>query len=132
MIGWIALARRFWPIILGVVMLSILAFGILKAVRVGEELATLRAENAALRDHVELLAANEVAAEHGGQRLCQFRLADADLSLEQQRLAELHGQQEGRGEAAVGDVPLLSQLLDQGGDGQVLEGCRHGLSDPLR
>ena len=53
------------------------------------------------------LQTNQVAAQGGGQRLGDFRLADAGLPFKQQRSLEFESKIRRRRETAIGDVELL-------------------------
>ena len=65
------------------------------------------------------LQADEVGAQATRQHLGHLRLANASLTLEQERALQLQRQIDGGGEAAVGNVELFSeellQLLDGAG-----------------
>ena len=66
------------------------------------------------------LQADQARALRRGQRARDLGLADARLALEQQRLLERRGEEDGRGQAPVGEVALAGQsLLDirDGGEG---------------
>ena len=52
------------------------------------------------------LQPDQPGARRRGQRLGHLRLADPGLALEQQRLLELRGEEDGGGQRAVGEVVL--------------------------
>src|SRR5207302_1846292 len=56
------------------------------------------------------LEANQTRAEGRGEDLCQFRLADAGLALEQQRPAKLESQEDGCREGPIADVVVASKV----------------------
>ena len=57
-------------------------------------------------DALVALQADQLGAQHPGERPADLGLADARLTLEQQRPAHREGEVEGHGEAAVGQVRL--------------------------
>jgi hypothetical protein len=62
-------------------------------------------------DPLVALQADEPRADRAGQRLGDLRLADPRLALDEQRLAELGGEEDRRGERPVGEVALASERL---------------------
>jgi hypothetical protein len=62
-------------------------------------------------DALVALQADQPRAGGRGQRLGDLGLPDARLALDQQRLAELGGEEDRRGQRAVGEVALLAQRL---------------------
>jgi hypothetical protein len=62
-------------------------------------------------DALVALQADQPRAGGGGQRLGDLGLADARLALDQQRLAQLGGQEDRGGQCAVGEVALLRKRL---------------------
>jgi hypothetical protein len=62
-------------------------------------------------DPLVTLQADEPGADRAGQRLGDLGLADARLPLDEQRLAELGGEEDGRGQRPVGEVALASERL---------------------
>jgi hypothetical protein len=62
-------------------------------------------------DALVALQADQARAGRAGQRLGHLRLAHARLALDEQRLAQLAGQEHRGGQGAVGEVPLLAQGL---------------------
>jgi hypothetical protein len=62
-------------------------------------------------DALVALQADEARAGRLGERLGHLGLAHARLALDEQRLAELAGQEHGRGQGAIGEVALLAQRL---------------------
>src|SRR5487761_346877 len=64
-------------------------------------------------DALVALQADQAGAQHIGHDLGRLRLADAGLALDEQRLFELEGQEDGGREPAVADVaPLAQARLD--------------------
>jgi hypothetical protein len=57
------------------------------------------------------LQADEPRAGGGGQRLGDLGLANARLALDQQRLAQLGGEEDRRAQGAIGEVALLRERL---------------------
>jgi hypothetical protein len=62
-------------------------------------------------DALVALQPDEPRAGGRGQRLGHLGLADAGLALDQQRLAELAGQEDRGGQGAVGEVALRGERL---------------------
>jgi hypothetical protein len=62
-------------------------------------------------DALMALQADEPRADRAGQRLGDLGLADAGLSLDEQRLAELGGEEDRRGQCPVGEVALAGERL---------------------
>jgi hypothetical protein len=62
-------------------------------------------------DALVALQADEPRARGGGERLRDLRLADTCLALDEQRLAQLGGQEDGGGQRAIGEVALLRKRL---------------------
>jgi hypothetical protein len=62
-------------------------------------------------DALVALQADEPRAGGGGQRLGHLGLAHAGLALDQQRLAQLGGQEHRGGQRAVGEVALVGERL---------------------
>src|SRR4051794_26552064 len=62
-------------------------------------------------DALVALEADQPRAGGRGERLGDLRLPDARLALDQQRLAELGGEEDRGGQGAVGEVALLAQRL---------------------
>ena len=62
-------------------------------------------------DALVALQSDEARSGGGGQRLGHLRLAHAGLALDQQRLAELGGQEHRGGQRAVGEVALVGERL---------------------
>jgi hypothetical protein len=60
-------------------------------------------------DPLVTLQADEPRADRAGQRLGDLRLADARLPLDEQRLAELGGEEDRRGERPVGEIALAGE-----------------------
>ena len=60
------------------------------------------------------LEPDEVRAGGARERLPDLRLADAGLTLEQQRLLERGRQEDGSGEAPIGEITLAGQGLPDG------------------
>ena len=63
------------------------------------------------------LEADEPGAEGRREDLGELGLADAGLALEEQRAAELEGEEDRRRERAVGDVVALAEVVLDGLDG---------------
>ena len=59
------------------------------------------------------LEADQPGPERRGEHLGELRLADAGLTLEQQRPSELEREEDGRRERAVGDVVAAAEVLGQ-------------------
>jgi hypothetical protein len=68
------------------------------------------------------LQADEVSLKAGSNRAGERRLADARLSLEEERPLQPKGQEERNSQALVGDVVLRRQPLLQIGDGALEDG----------
>ena len=64
-------------------------------------------------DALVALQSDQLAPEHHRERLGDLGLADADLALEQQRTAQREGDEDRRGQAAVGEVPTAAQRRNQ-------------------
>ena len=62
-------------------------------------------------DALVALQADEARAGRAGERLGHLRLAHARLALDEQRQAELAGEEHRDGQRAVGEVALLAQRL---------------------
>jgi hypothetical protein len=79
----------------------------------GEELARVVpvVEGVVDVDALVALQADEPRAGGGGQRLGDLGLADARLALDQQRLAQLGGEEDGRRQRTVGEIALLGERL---------------------
>ena len=71
------------------------------------------------------LQANQFGVEHARQHLGDVGLADARLSLEQDRLAELRGEHDGQRQRTVGDVVLRRERSLHGLDGIEGDGVAH-------
>jgi hypothetical protein len=70
----------------------------------------------ALFDPVVALQPQQLALQGLGQRLGQLGLADAGLALQQQRALQLQGQEDGRGQPAIGKVANSFQRPADGVD----------------
>jgi hypothetical protein len=57
------------------------------------------------------LQADQPRAGGGGQRLGHLGLPHPGLALDQQRLAQLGGEEDGGGQGAIGEVALLGERL---------------------
>src|SRR5690606_750186 len=86
----------------------------------GEELARVVpvVEGVVDVDALVALQADEAGAGRGGERLRDLGLADARLALEQQRLLEAGGEEDGRRQPAVGEIALAGK-----GGGRLLRRC---------
>jgi hypothetical protein len=62
-------------------------------------------------DALVALETDQPRAGGGGERLGDLGLPHARLALDQQRLAELGGEEDRGGQGAVGEVALLAQRL---------------------
>jgi hypothetical protein len=75
------------------------------------------------------LQADQLAAERGGQNLCNFCLADPGLALEKQRPAHAQRQIGHRRQRAFGKIAARSKQLEHAIDGCGQRRCSHGIAN---